>query len=180
YRFVDAAIKVVGIGSVGTQCWVALLMSASDQPLLLQFKEANDSVLAAYAGKGAYPHNGQRVVTGQRMMQTASDIFLGWMTGPDGRQFYGRQLRDAKVSAPVDAFDEAALQTYARACGWCLARAHARSGDAEAIAAYLGSGPQFDEAAGAFAEAYADQAERDHAALKAAVRAGDVEVAVQS
>jgi len=179
YRFVDAAIKVVGIGSVGTQCWVALLMSASDEPLLLQFKEANDSVLAAYAGEGAYSHNGQRVVAGQRMMQTASDIFLGWMTGPDGRHFYGRQLRDAKMSAPVDAFDEAALQTYARACGWCLARAHARSGDAEAIATYLGSGPQFDEAASAFAEAYADQAERDHAALKAAVRAGHVEIAVQ-
>ena len=175
YRFVDAAIKVVGIGSVGTRCWIALLMSPDNEPLFLQFKQANASVLEPYAGKSVYPHHGQRVVVGQRLMQAASDIFLGWTTGPSG-DFYVRQLRDAKISPNVETFDEELLGIYARACGWNLARAHAKSGDAWTIGGYLGRHDQFEEAMGRFALAYADQAERDHAALKAAVRSGKIEV----
>jgi uncharacterized protein (DUF2252 family) len=176
YRIVDAAIKVVGVGSVGRRCWIALLMSASNDPLFLQFKEAVESVLEPYAGKSAYGHHGQRVVMGQRLMQPASDLFLGWVTGPNGRQFYARQLRDAKVKPLVETFDSEMLLVYAKACGWVLARAHAKAGDAMTIGGYLGNSSQFDEAIGAFSLAYADQAERDHAALKAAVRKGKVSV----
>lgn len=179
YRVVDAAIKVVGIGSVGTNCWIALLMSHLNQPLFLQFKEANDSVLAAYTKKSAYRHNGERVVMGQRLMQAASDMFLGWMTSQDGRQFYGRQLRDAKISARIETFDPAMLRTYAQACGWSLARAHSKGGDAIAIGAYLGGGTSFDESAGDFAVAYANQAERDYGALKRAVADGIVDVIIE-
>jgi uncharacterized protein (DUF2252 family) len=179
YRLVDAAVKVVGIGSVGTLCMVALMMSVADHPLFLQFKQANASVLEAYAGESAYPHHGQRVVMGQRLMQPASDLFLGWVTGPEGRHLYVRQLRDVKLSPLVETYDAAMLSTYAEACGWVLARAHAKAGDPWAISGYLGKSPQFDEAMGAFALAYADQAERDHAALKAAVRAGIIEVQLE-
>lgn len=175
YRFVDAAIKVVGIGSVGTRCWIALLISAADDPLFLQLKQAGPSVLEPYAGKSAYSHNGQRVVIGQRLMQAASDIFLGWTTGPAG-DFYVRQLRDAKISPAVETFDAPLFASYATVCGRNLARAHAKSGDAWTIAGYLGKSDEFDEAVGEFAMAYADQAERDHAALKEAVRRGDIEV----
>ena len=175
YRVVDAAIKVVGVGSVGRRCWIALLMSQSNDPLFLQFKEAVASVLEPYAGKSAYPHHGQRVVMGQRLMQPASDLFLGWVTAATtGKQFYVRQLRDAKIKPLVEAFDEDLLTVYARACGWVLARAHAKAGDAATISGYLGGSDQFDEAIGDFSVAYADQAERDHAALKAAVRKGKV------
>lgn len=176
YEVLDAAIKVVGIGSVGRRCWIVLLMSHSNEPLFLQFKEAVGSVLEPYAGRSAYPHHGQRVVMGQRMMQPSSDIFLGWVTAPNGVQFYVRQLRDAKVKPLVETFDAELLDIYAKACGGVLARAHAKAGGVSEIAGYLGSGEQFDEALGAFAVAYADQAERDHAALRAAVRRGDVQV----
>jgi hypothetical protein len=174
YRFVDAAIKVVGIGSVGTRCWIALLMSHANEPLFLQFKQANASVLEPYAGKSAYSHHGQRVVMGQRLMQAASDIFLGWTTGPGG-DYYVRQLRDAKISARIETFDETLFEAYAHACGWNLARAHAKSGNAWTLRGYLGKSDAFDEALAAFANAYADQAERDYAALKSAVKSGAIE-----
>jgi uncharacterized protein (DUF2252 family) len=179
YRLVDAAVKVVGIGSVGTLCMVALMMSVADSPLFLQVKQANASVLEAYAGKSVYPHHGQRVVEGQRLMQPASDLFLGWVIGPEGRHFYIRQLRDVKLSPLVETYDAEMLSIYGEACGWVLARAHAKAGDPWAISGYLGKNAQFDEAMGKFALAYADQAERDHAALKAAVRAGVVEVQLE-
>ena len=174
YSFVDAAIKVVGIGSVGTRCWIALLMSPANEPLFLQFKQAHASVLEPYTAKSAYPHHGQRVVVGQRLMQAASDIFLGWTTGPNG-DFYVRQLRDAKISPNVETFDAGLFEAYAHACGWNLARAHAKSGNARVIGRYLGKGDQFDEAVADFAKAYADTSERDHAALKAAARDGQIE-----
>ncbi len=175
YRVVDAAIKVVGVGSVGRRCWIALLMSESNDPLFLQFKEAVASVLEPYAGASAFPHHGQRVVIGQRLMQPASDLFLGWVTAEaSGKQFYVRQLRDAKIKPLVETFDSDMLLLYAKACGWVLARAHAKAGDATTISGYLGNSSQFDEAIGDFSSAYADQAERDHAALKAAVRKGKV------
>jgi hypothetical protein len=176
YRIVDTAIKVVGVGSVGRRCWIILLMSATNDPLFLQVKEATKSVLEPHAGKSAYPHHGQRVVMGQRLMQPASDLFLGWVTGPGGKQFYFRQLRDAKIKPLVETFDEELMEIYGEVCGWSLARAHARSADVRLIAGYLGKGDEFDEAMGDFALAYADQAERDHAALKAAVRKGSVTV----
>jgi len=153
-------------------------MSETNDPLFLQFKEAVASVLEPYAGKSAYSHHGQRVVMGQRLMQPASDIFLGWVTAPNGRQFYVRQLRDAKIKPMVETFDAEILDTYAKACGWVLARAHAKvSENSSTISGYLGSSSdEFDVAMGKFALAYADQAERDHAALKAAVRKGKVTV----
>ena len=176
YRLVDVAIKVVGIGSVGTLCMVALMMSIADHPFFLQIKEANASVLEAYAGKSVYAHHGERVVQGQRLMQPASDLFLGWATGPKGRQFYLRQLRDVKLSPLVETYNAEMLSIYARACGWVLARAHAKAGDPWTISGYLGRQDEFDEAMGKFALAYADQAEQDHAALAAAVRAGTIDV----
>jgi len=179
YRMVDVAVKVVGIGSVGTLCMVALMMSIAGHPFFLQVKEANASVLEAYAGKSAYAHHGERVVQGQRLMQPASDLFLGWATGPKGRHFYLRQLRDVKMSALVETYDAEMLSIYARACGWVLARAHAKAGDPWTISGYLGSKGDFDTAMGRFALAYADQAERDHAALKAAVRAGIIDVQME-
>jgi uncharacterized protein (DUF2252 family) len=176
FRLVDVAVKVVGIGSVGTLCLVALFMSLADHPFFLQIKEANGPVLEPYAGASAYDHHGQRVVMGQRLMQPASDLFLGWVTGPKGRHFYLRQLRDVKLSILVETFDAEVLAIYALACGWALARAHAKAGDPWTISGYLGKQDEFDEAMGKFALAYADQAERDHAALKAAVRKGVISV----
>ena len=176
YRLVDFAIKVVGVGSVGRRCWIALMMSEGNDPLFLQFKEAVSSVLEPYAGKSRYGNHGQRVVMGQRVMQPASDIFLGWLTAPNGRQFYVRQLHDAKIKPLVETFNAAMLEAYAMACGWVLARAHAKSsGISGTISGYLGSSSDnFDAAMGRFAIAYADQAERDHATLKTAVRKGKV------
>ena len=177
YRLVDAAIKVVGIGSVGRACWIGLFMSAGNDPLFLQFKEARESVLEPYAGASVYPHHGQRVVIGQRLAQPASDVFLGWVTGPRGRQYYVRQLRDAKIKPLIETFDAETLEVYGKACGWALARSHAKAGDAWTISGYLGGkSDDFDTAMGRFAIAYADQAEADHGALKAAVRTGRVQV----
>ena len=176
YRPMDAAIKVVGIGSVGRRCWILLMMSTSNEPLFLQFKEAAASVLEPFAGASAYPHHGQRVVMGQRLMQPSSDIFLGWVTGVNGVHFYVRQLRDAKIKPLIETCDEEMLDLFAKTCGAVLARAHAKAGGVSQISGYLGSGDDFDEAMGRFAIAYADQAERDHAALKAAVRQGKVNV----
>ncbi|GFE26255.1 DUF2252 domain-containing protein [Streptomyces nigrescens] len=179
YRVVDVARKVVGVGSVGTRCWIVLLLGKdADDPLLLQAKEADDSVLAPYAGPSLHTNQGERVVAGQRLMQAASDIFLGWerATGIDGRQrdFYVRQLRDWKGIMPADMMVPVGMRRFAVRCGATLARAHARSGDRIAIAAYLGRGTPFDEALARFAERYADQNERDHQALQEAVREGRV------
>jgi uncharacterized protein (DUF2252 family) len=179
FDYEHAARKVVGVGSVGTRAWVALFTGRDENdPLFLQLKEAQVSVLEPFLGKSEFANHGQRVVEGQRMMQSASDLLLGWdrIEGIDGveRDFYVRQLWDAKGSAEVEAMDPKTLEIYAEICGWTLARAHARSGDAIAIAAYLGSGDVFDQAMGSFAEAYADQNERDYAALREAVTAGRV------
>jgi uncharacterized protein (DUF2252 family) len=175
YRFVDVASKVVGVGSVGTRAYVLLLEGRDeDDPLFLQVKEAGVSVLEAHLPKSAYENQGQRVVAGQRLMQAASDIFLGWLRGPAGRDFYWRQLRDMKGSAKVDTMSPEELAVYAGLCGWALARAHARSGDRVRISAYLGKSERFDGAIADFAKVYADQTERDHAALCAAVKSGKI------
>ncbi len=179
YRLEDIAIKAVGIGSVGTRCWVGLFFSAENHPLLLQFKQACPSVLEPYAGKSPYKNDGQRVVMGQRLMQSASDIFLGWTHGREGRNFYVRQLRDMKLSAPVEGASAAQHLLYAELCGRTLARAHAKSGDAALISGYLGKSEAFDQAIGDFALAYADQNEKDHAALVAAVKAGRIKALVE-
>ena len=183
FRFVGIARKVVGVGSVGTRAWVVLLVgSDGNDPLLLQAKEAQESVLARFVGKSHYENQGERVVAGQHLMQASSDIFLGWdqVDGLDGvkRDFYIRQLRDWKGSVDTEVMIPAGMGVYARLCGWTLARAHARSGDRVAIAAYLGSGKSFDNAVAAFAESYADQNERDYDALKQAAAEG--RIAVQS
>ena len=175
YHFVDAARKVVGVGSVGTRAYVVLLEGRDqDDPLFLQVKEAGASVLEDYVESSTYEHHGHRVVTGQRLMQAVSDIFLGWFRGTLGRDYYWRQLKDMKGSAVVENMSPDELVLYARLCGWALARAHARSGDRLQIAAYLGKSERFDVAVADFAQAYADQNERDHAALLAAVKAGRV------
>jgi uncharacterized protein (DUF2252 family) len=174
FELKDIALKVVGVGSVGTYCAVILLMAAENDPLFLQLKEARASVMEAHAGKSLYPHHGQRVVMGHRLMQSASDIFLGWTSGGPGRQFYVRQLRDAKIKPMVENFGAADFAVFAEWCGFSLARSHARSGDASVIAGYLGESDIFDKAIATFAKAYADQTERDHAALKKAARKGNV------
>src|SRR5215212_7321826 len=175
YDFVDAARKVVGVGSVGTRAYVVLLEGRDgDDPLFLQVKEAGASVLERYVESNTYEHHGHRVVAGQRLMQAASDIFLGWFRGTEGRDFYWRQLKDMKGSANVETMSSDELILYAGVCGWALARAHARSGDRVQIAGYLGKSDRFDGAIADFAEAYADQTERDHAALLEAVKSGRV------
>jgi uncharacterized protein (DUF2252 family) len=178
YRLVDVAMKMVGVGSVGTRCAVALMEeSETKAPLVLQFKEASSSVLEPYAGRSVYTNQGQRVVTGQHLMQAVSDILLGWShAGSKGHQFdfYFRQLRDMKGSFDVDRMSLSEFTDYAKLCGWALARAHAKSGDAAAISGYLGKSSAIDQALGAFAETYADQVESDHARLRAAVRSGRI------
>jgi len=177
FQLQDLALKVVGVGSVGTACYVALFMASDRDPLFLQIKQANPSVLEPYAGKSIYPNQGQRVVTGQRLMQSASDIMLGWTVGAlKGRHFYVRQLRDMKLSALVEAMEPGTLNTYSKLCGWTLARAHARSGDPATIAGYLGKRDVFDQAIAQFAAAYADQTESDHRAMRKASRDGRLEV----
>ena len=184
FSLVQVARKVVGVGSVGTRAWIVLMEGADGtEPLFLQAKEAQTSVLAAWCGRSQYANQGERVVAGQHLMQAQSDIFLGWTraTGPDGvdRDFYVRQLRDWKFSAPIELALPSGLKVYARLCGWTLARAHARSGDRIAIAAYLGGSGKFDQAIADFAEAYADQNERDYASLQAAVKDGRAEATAE-
>jgi uncharacterized protein (DUF2252 family) len=180
FALVQLARKVVGVGSVGTRAWI-LLMDGGDgiEPLFLQAKEAQPSVLAEYCGRSKYNNEGERVVAGQHLMQAQSDIFLGWtrVPAPDGvdRDFYVRQLRDWKFSMPIEQMIPSGLTVYAQLCGWTLARAHARSGDRIALAAYLGRSAKFDQAIAEFAETYADQNERDYAALQAAVKDGRAE-----
>jgi uncharacterized protein (DUF2252 family) len=177
YRLVDVAAKVVGVGSVGTLCGIILLMSGSGDPLFLQFKEARKSVLEAYAGASPYKHDGERIVHGQRQMQAASDMFLGWMTGAgkDHRSFYVRQLNDVKLKPRMELAVPSGTKEYARICGQTLARAHVRSGDPVLLGSYMGESDAFEDAMADFAVAYADQAERDHQAMVAAVRAGRIE-----
>ncbi len=182
YRLVDAALKVVGVGSVGSRAWVALLLGRDGgDPLFLQLKEAQRSVLEPYAEPTAYAQQGERVVQGQRLVQAASDILLGWVKVRDAdgkrRDYYVRQLWDQKGSAKIERMDPAALTAYAQICGTTLAHAHGRSGDRIAIGAYLGKGDSFDRAIAAFAESYADQNERDYEALRAAVADGRIEAA---
>jgi uncharacterized protein (DUF2252 family) len=178
YELADIAHKVVGVGSVGTRCWIVLMLTPDgNDPLFLQVKEAEQSVLADFTGHSRHSNHGERVVVGQRFMQAASDIFLGWVRvahGVDGRQhdYYVRQLRDWKFSANIGGMPPSWLRQYASACGWTLARAHARTGDRFAIAAYLGSSDLFDQAVADFAASYADQNERDHARLVEAIKSG--------
>jgi uncharacterized protein (DUF2252 family) len=180
FRFVDLARKVVGVGSVGTRAWIALFLGVDERdPLFLQVKEAQQSVLEQFVGKSEYTNRGQRVVAGQRLMQATSDIFLGWQhtgAGLDGkeRDFYVRQLKDWKGSFALEGVKPAGATAYGRLCGWTLARAHARSGDRVAIAAYLGTGDVFDRAMATFAETYADQNQRDYDTLKHAVESGRI------
>ncbi len=176
YRLEDFAVKVVGIGSVGTRALIGLFFSEDNHPLLLQFKEARQSVLAPYAGASSYDNQGERVVHGQRLMQSASDIFLGWVRGSRGFDFYVRQLRDMKFTVPLDEVSPVQMSRYGELCAWTLARAHAKSGDAAKISGYLGRGDNFATALGKFAVDYADQNERDYAALQQAERDGLIEV----
>jgi uncharacterized protein (DUF2252 family) len=170
FRFEDVAIKAVGVGSVGTRCYLALLVADGVEPLFLQLKEARRSVLESPKGKSRYEHQGFRVVYGQRLMQAASDIFLGWFRSTLGHDFYVRQFRDMKISAEIETFKSRTMLRYATLCGWALARAHAKAGDAAMISGYLGSSDQFDVALAKYSQAYADQAERDFELFHAAVR----------
>jgi uncharacterized protein (DUF2252 family) len=179
YRYVHAARKVVGVGSVGERAWILFLLGRDENdPLFLQFKEAQPSVLEPFLGKSEFGQQGQRVVEGQRMMQASSDILLGWerALAEDGmeRDYYIRQLWDAKSSAHVDLMPPHLLEVYGEVCGWTLAKAHARSGDAIAISSYLGTGDVFDRAMASFAQSYADQNERDYKHAQDAVAAGRI------
>jgi len=171
YRLQDVALKVVGVGSVGTRCYLSLYLADEDEPLFLQVKEARRSVLESPRGKSRYAHQGLRVVEGVRTMQSASDVFLGWAS-TSGHDYYLRQFRDMKVSAEVETFRPSTLVGYGSMCGWALARAHAKAGDAAMIAGYLGSSGQFDDALAEYATAYADQAERDYETFRAAIHSG--------
>ena len=167
------------IGSIGTRCLITLFFSEDNHPLILQFKEARRSVLEPYTESSQYDNQGQRVVVGQRLTHSSSDIFLGWVRGRAGRDFYVRQLRDMKMSFPIEGFAAVELERYAEVCGWTLARAHAKSGDAATISGYLGKRDPFDQAMGQFALSYADRTAKDHAALVAAVRTGRVQALVE-
>jgi threonine dehydrogenase-like Zn-dependent dehydrogenase len=175
YEIRDAAVKVVGIGSVGTNCWVMLFMAGEGDPLFLQVKEARASVLEPYAGASVFSNHGQRVVDGYRLMQPASDMFLGWTQGARGRDFFVRQLRDIKISIRVETFGSPEMELYSAWCGRALALSHARAGSSIQLSGYMGTSDIFDRALASFSVAYADQNEKDHAALKRAIRAGKIE-----
>jgi uncharacterized protein (DUF2252 family) len=180
YAIADVARKVVGVGSVGTRCAVALLMAGPHDPLLLQFKEARASVLEPYAGKSRYANEGERVVSGQRMLQSASDVFLGWTSDERGHDFYFRQLRDMRMKIDLENMSKQDWFEFVELCGWVLARAHARTGDPAMLAGYLGKTESFDEAITKFAVAYADQTERDHTTFLKAIRAGRIQASSAS
>jgi hypothetical protein len=175
----DYAFKVVGVGSVGTFCGIILLMASEHDPLFLQFKHARPSVLEGFAGKSLHANHGQRIVHGCRMMQSASDIFLGWSEGEAGRHFYVRQLKDMKIKPLVELFTASVMNEYAALCGRTLAHAHARSGEPAVISGYLGESDKFDRAIANFSIAYADQCEQDHQMLLQAVREGKLEVFIE-
>ena len=178
YSLYDAAIKVVGVGSVGTQCGIMLLLSATGDPLFLQFKEAKQSVLEPYIGKSRFTNHGQRVVEGQKLMQSASDIFLGWTHDDTGKQFYMRQLRDAKVKPILEYMEYSTFITYARSCGWALARAHARTGDPAVISGYMGRDTTFDEAISEFSIAYMHQNNKDFLQMQNEIKTGNIPYAI--
>jgi uncharacterized protein (DUF2252 family) len=180
YQMLDFAIKVVGVGSVGTICGIILLMASEQDPLFLQVKQAGPSVLEPYVGKSKHQNNGQRIVHGCRMMQSASDLFLGWTEGQKHRQFYVRQLKDMKIKPIVEVFSASVMHQYAELCGWTLAHAHARSGEPAKITGYLGKSDKFDQAIAAFAANYADQCERDFEVVAHAARRGKIEVTAES
>jgi len=175
YELKDVVIKVVGVGSVGTACWVILLMTGDGDPLFIQAKEARKSVLEAYAGKSIYPNNGQRIVNGYRLMQPYSDPFLGWTVVKGGRHYFFRQLRDIKISIKVETFGKPEMLSYADWCGEALALSHARSGDSAILSGYMGSSDTFDQAIAEFSLAYADQNKKDHASFKKAIKSGRIE-----
>jgi uncharacterized protein (DUF2252 family) len=179
FHFFDMAMKVVGVGSVGTMCAVGLFMAGDNDPLFLQVKEARASVLEPYAGKSLHPNHGQRVIAGQRIMQSASDVFLGWTRGKSGRDFYLRQLRDLKMSVVIEDWDTGLLRQYGRMCAHALARAHARSGDAAMIAGYMGAGQTFDEAIMEFATEYSAQNRRDYRTFISAIREERIQATVE-
>lgn len=179
FKLMDVAIKVVGVGSVGTFCAVILMMADDKDPLFLQAKEARQSVLEPYAGKSVHDNHGQRVVHGCQLMQSASDLFLGWTQGEHGRHFYIRQLKDMKIKMLVELFTPSVMESMAKVCGWTLAHAHARSGEPAKISGYLGKGDTFDEAIADFSIAYADQSEQDHEVLMKAVKAGKLQVFIE-
>ena len=172
YKVIDVALKIVGVGSVGTRCFVILLMNENKEPVFLQVKEARPSVLEPLAKQTEFEHQGERIVQGQRLIHSASDIFLGWATGPKGRQFYLRQLRDKKLSPEIELWDEVLLSGYAALCGNVLARAHCKTGQGAFICGYLGKGDAFANAICHFAKAYADQTEKDYTDFMKAVKAG--------
>jgi uncharacterized protein (DUF2252 family) len=175
YELKDVVIKVVGVGSVGTSCWVALLMTGDGDRLFLQAKEARASVLEPYAGKSVYPNHGQRVINGYRLMQPFSDPFLGWTKGKGGRHYFFRQLRDIKISVKVETFGKMEMINYADWCGQALALSHARSGNAAMLSGYMGSNDRLDNAIADFSFAYADQNEKDHASILKAIKKGKIE-----
>jgi uncharacterized protein (DUF2252 family) len=177
YKMVDVALKVVGVGSVGTACYVVLLMNDKHEPLFLQVKEARESVLEPFTHKSIYKHHGQRIVEGQRLVQAASDVFLGWSTGPTGKQFFVRQLKDKKISPEVETFDRVLLGGYAKLCGKMLARAHAKIGVSTLLTGYMGNSEKLDEALAQFAVAYADQTENDYEEFMEAIKSGVIKVA---
>jgi uncharacterized protein (DUF2252 family) len=179
YEIKDAAMKVVGIGSVGTSCAVILFMASEGDPLFLQVKEARASVLEPYAGASVFPHHGQRIVDGYRLMQPASDMFLGWTIGLEKRHYFVRQLRDIKVSIRVETFGAPEMDLYAAWCGRALALSHARSGWSAILSGYMGKSDAFDQAIADFSVAYADQNEKDHSALESAVRTGKVKAVIE-
>jgi hypothetical protein len=180
YSMHDFAIKVVGVGSVGTLCGISLLMSATGEPIFLQFKEARQSVLEQHVkAKRKYDHEGERIVMGQKLMQSASDIFLGWTNDDRGRFFYIRQLRDAKVKPVLEIMKEENLKDYAKACGWALARAHARSGDPSILSGYIGDGNEFANAVSKFSILYADQNELDYNKMIKAIKEGKLPVSAE-
>ena len=176
YQLRDLAIKVVGVGSVGTRSGIMLLLASEQDPLFLQVKEAGASVLEPYAGKSAFPNHGQRIVNGYRLMQSASDLFLGWVVAASGRHFYVRQLNDMKLKVLIELFNPSTMMQYAEVCGWTLAMAHARSGEPSKISGYLGKSDRFDRAIAQFSIAYADQSERDYDRFRKAVSDGRLEI----
>ena len=175
YELKDVAIKVVGVGSVGTACWVLLLMTNDGDTLFLQVKEARPSVLEPYAGSSIYPNHGQRVINGYRLIQPFSDPFLGWTKSRHGRHYYFRQLKDIKISLKVEIFGKVEMIAYADWCGQALALSHARSGDAAMLSGYMGTSDTFDKAIASFSFAYADQNEKDYASLQRAIKKGKIE-----
>ena len=179
FHLVDLALKVVGVGSVGTMCGVGLFMASDDDPLFLQVKEAKASVLEPYAGKSLHANHGERVIAGQRIMQAASDVFLGWSRGSSGRDFYVRQLRDMKMAVMIESLNAGLLRQYARMCAHALARAHARSGDAAMIAGYMGSGGTFDDAITEFASEYSSQNRLDYREFIQAIREGRIQAVAE-